>query len=126
MDLDNQDKMKLVSVLLTFTVNALNFKQFSLTVLNKMLVISDGIHQMLVRIANSEDSDQTASEESNKWLKKQSDLGLSCLSRADVCPVCLELFGRQLAFKILEHLRTLCTYWYFTPWEGGRRGYKGN
>ena len=38
---------------------------------------------MLDRIANGEDPDQTAS-------KKQSDLGLSCLSR-------------QLVLKILEH-----------------------
>ena len=30
---------------------------------NKMLVIRAGIHQMFVRIANREDSDQTASEE---------------------------------------------------------------
>ena len=28
-----------------------------------MLVIRDGIHQMLVRIANREDPDQTASED---------------------------------------------------------------
>ena len=30
---------------------------------NKMLVIRTGIHKMLVRIANSEDPDQTASSE---------------------------------------------------------------
>ena len=35
-----------------------------------MFVIKDGIHNMLVRIANREDPDQTAS-----------DLGLHCLSR---------------------------------------------
>ena len=38
---------------------------------NKMLVFKAGIHKILVRIANREDSDQTAS----------SDLGLPCLSR---------------------------------------------
>ena len=42
---------------------------------------------MLVRVANREDADQTASSEA-VW----------------VCPVCLGLFGRQLVFKILEHL----------------------
>ena len=40
---------------------------------------------MLVRIANMEDPDRTAF----------SDLGL---------PVCLSFCGRQLLFKILEHL----------------------
>ena len=39
-----------------------------------MLVFRTGIHKMLVRIENREDPDQT--------LKKQSDLGLSCLSRS--------------------------------------------
>ena len=38
-----------------------------------MLVIGPGIHKMLVRIANREDPDQTAS-------MKQSDLRLACLS----------------------------------------------
>ena len=80
---------------------------------------------MLVKIANSEDPDQTASEESNKWLKMQSDLGLSCLSRADVCPVCLELFGRQLAFKILEHLPYLMHLLVFYPLGGGAAGIQG-
>ena len=42
----------------------------------KMLIIRAGICKMLVRIANREDPDQTASSE-----EKQSDLGLSCLSR---------------------------------------------
>ena len=41
---------------------------------------------MLVRIANREDPDKTTS----------SDLGLHCLSG---------IFGRQLVFKILEHLQ---------------------
>ena len=40
---------------------------------NEMLVFRTGIHKMLVRIENREDPDQT--------LKKQSDLGLLCLSR---------------------------------------------
>ena len=39
-----------------------------------MLVITTGIHKIFVRTANREDPDQTAS-------KKQSDLGLHCLSR---------------------------------------------
>ena len=37
---------------------------------NEMLVFRTGIHKMLIRIANREDPDQTAS-----------DLGLHCLSR---------------------------------------------
>ena len=55
-----------------------------------MLVLKAGIYKMLVRRANREGPDQTAS------LEKQSDLGLSCLSR---------YFGRQLVFEILEHLQ---------------------
>ena len=51
-----------------------------------MLVIRAGNHKMLVRIANREDIDLTAS---------QSDLGLLYLSTP---------FGRQLVFEILEHL----------------------
>ena len=39
-----------------------NFKHFFLSVL-KMLVIRAGIDEMLVRMANSEDLDQTASSE---------------------------------------------------------------
>ena len=35
--------------------------------------------------------------------QKQSDLGLHCLSKC-FWPVCLGLFGKQLVFKILEHL----------------------
>ena len=42
---------------------------------NTMLVISAGTHEMLVRIVNREDPDQTALD-----FKKQSDLGLHCLS----------------------------------------------
>ena len=48
----------------------------------KMLVIRAGFHKILVRIANREDS-------------YQSDQGLHYLSRP---------FGRELQFKILEHL----------------------
>ena len=48
---------------------------------------------MLVRIANRENPYKIASSEA--VLKKQSALGLHCLS---------SLFGRQLVFKILEHL----------------------
>ena len=51
---------------------------YVLTFLTKeMLVFRAPIHKMLFRIANREDPDQT---------------------------VCLRLFGRQLLFKILEHL----------------------
>ena len=32
-----------------------NFEHFSLSVLTKLVVIRDGIHKMLVRIANNED-----------------------------------------------------------------------
>ena len=39
----------------------------------KMLVIRAGLHKMLVRIANSEEPDETASSE---------DLGLHCLPKA--------------------------------------------
>ena len=49
-----------------------------------MLVFKAGICKMLVRIANREEPDKTASSE--------------------VCAACLGLFGRQLVFKILEHL----------------------
>ena len=48
-----------------------------------MLVITDGIYKMLVRIANREDPDQ-------------SDLGLHCLSR---------VFGQAtIVLKILENV----------------------
>ena len=40
-----------------------------------MVVIRNGIHKMLIRIANREDPDHTASSEA------VSDLGLHCLSR---------------------------------------------
>ena len=55
-----------------------------------MLVFSAGIHQILVRIANREDPDQSdlglhcLSEQSDlglHCLSEQSDLGLHCLSR---------------------------------------------
>ena len=51
---------------------------------NQMLVIRAGIHKTVVRIANREDPDQTASREA-------------------ICTVCLGPFGRQLVFDILEH-----------------------
>ena len=54
-----------------------------------MLVIRAGIHKMLARIANREDPDETAS-------KKQSHLGLPCLSRP--------FWQATIAFKILEDL----------------------
>ena len=43
----------------TSAVNVLKFQMFS----NKMLVIRAGSHKMVVRIANREDPDQTASSE---------------------------------------------------------------
>ena len=47
------------------TVNVLKISNtfFSFLFSNKMLVIKVGIHMMLVRKANREDPDQTASEE---------------------------------------------------------------
>ena len=57
-------------------VNVLKFQTLFLFLFsNKMLLFKTGIHKMLVRIANREDPDQTAS------FQKQSDLGLHCLSR---------------------------------------------
>ena len=47
---------------------------------NKMLLIIAGTHKLLLRKANREDPDQTASS------------------------VCLGFCGRQLLFEILEHL----------------------
>ena len=44
-------------------VNFLKFQQFSHSILNKRLVFRAGIHKMLVRTANREDPDQTASSE---------------------------------------------------------------
>ena len=52
---------------------------------NKMLVFRAGIQIMLVRIADREDPDQTASSEAG-W----------------VCIVCLGRFGWQLVFEIVE------------------------
>ena len=49
---------------------------------NKMLVIRAGIHKMLVRKANREDTSSLT------W----------------VCPVCLGFCGRQQLFEILEHI----------------------
>ena len=51
---------------------------------NKTLVYRAGIHNTLVRIANMENPDQTAS--------------------ADVMFECLDFFGRQLVLEIFEHL----------------------
>ena len=48
----------------SYTINVLNFlNTFLFLFLNKMLDIVAEIHKMLVRIANREDPDQTASEE---------------------------------------------------------------
>ena len=57
-------------------VNVLKKLNTSLSLFsNKMLVFRAGIYKLLVRIANREDLDQTASSE------MQSVLGLHCLSR---------------------------------------------
>ena len=61
------------------TVYVLKFQTFLFLFSNKIFVFRAETHKMLVRIANREDP----------------DLG---------CAVCLCLFGRQLVFKILEHL----------------------
>ena len=45
------------------TVNVLLFQILLFLISNKILVIRAGIHKKLVRIANLEDPDQTASEE---------------------------------------------------------------
>ena len=62
----------------------------------KMLVFTACIHKMLVRVANREDPDQTV-------LKKQSDLGLPCLSRP---------FWQAISVQILEHLFTSSNFSY--------------
>ena len=66
-------------------VNVLKFRILLFLFSNKMLVFRAGIHKMLVRIASREDPDQTASSEA-------------------VLSGSAGLFGRQLVFKILEHL----------------------
>ena len=52
-----------------------------------MFVIRAEIHKMLVKIANMEGPDQTASKEL-VW----------------ICTVCLDLFCSHLIFEILKHL----------------------
>ena len=68
--------------------------QTLLLFLKEMLVIKAEILQMHVRVANREDSDQTASEEAvrsgSTWIVRQL--------------VLKSFFGKQLVFKILEHL----------------------
>ena len=44
-------------------VNVLKFRTLIFLFSNKMLVFRAGMHKILVRIANREDHDQTASEE---------------------------------------------------------------
>ena len=71
-------------------INVLKFQVLSHSVLKFQVLFSFcskikcwlsrlGFRKRLVRIANREDPDQTASSEA--VLKKQSDLGLNCLSR---------------------------------------------
>ena len=45
------------------TVNALKFRTLLFLFSNKMLVFRAGSHKLLVRLANREDPDQTASSE---------------------------------------------------------------
>ena len=45
------------------TINVLKFDTLFSFCSNKILVITAGVHKMVVRIANREGSDQTASEE---------------------------------------------------------------
>ena len=63
-------------------VNVLKFEHSQIKC--RFTIIRAGIHIMLIRIANREDPDQTASI----W----------------VCAICLGLVGRQLVLEILEHL----------------------
>ena len=58
---------------------------FSVFIPYQMLVIMAGNHKMLVRIANSEDTDQAASEEGSSLIWD--------------CTVCLSILGRQLVFS---------------------------
>ena len=57
-----------------------------------MLVFKAGIHKMLVSIPNRKNPDQTASS------KKQSDLGLPCLSRP-----CWQVASDQNFRKFIVH-----------------------
>ena len=59
---DNSVQFQLVISEIGITVNVLKFQHFFLLLFsNKMLVIKGRIHKMLVRTANREDPDQTAS-----------------------------------------------------------------
>ena len=69
------------------TVNVLKFQTlFGFLFSFKMFVFRDGIHKILVRIANREDLDQTASR---------------------VCTVCLGQLGRQLVFQNFRRFITI-------------------
>ena len=57
-----------------------------------MLVIRDGIHKMLVRIANREDLDQTATSDT-------ADFGLHCLSRHFLQATIVQNFRTSTGFK---------------------------
>ena len=64
-------------------------KTFLFLFSNNMLIIRARIPKMFVRLVNREDPDQTCSEA--VWPESVLFIGLG-------------LFGRQLVFKILEHL----------------------
>ena len=67
------------------TVNVLKFQTLSTSCFQR----KSRIHKIVVKVANREDPDQTASTESSLiW----------------VCTVCLGLLGWQLVFDISEHL----------------------
>ena len=52
-----------LKIFLSFCKCSKILNTFLILISNKMLVIRVGIHKMLVRIANREDTDQTASQE---------------------------------------------------------------
>ena len=76
-----------------FMANVLKkFEQLSLFVFKLNFSFWAGIHKMLVRIANREDPDQNSRwGQSLRW-------------------VCAVLCGKQLVFKILEHLPELFSF----------------
>ena len=65
-----------------------------------MLVIRAETHKILVRLANRENPDQTASSEA--VLKKQSDLGLPCLSIGIFCQATSVQNFRTLMVSLLS------------------------
>ena len=56
-------KDQMVSSFVAFTLSVLKFRTLLTICFQRTCVIEAGIHKMLVRIANREDPDQTASSE---------------------------------------------------------------